>query len=509
MGDNLVKFYNERIKKEWKIAFIATMVIGLLTHIYKFVNILPNHDSIWNMYSDQNMIASGRWFLSIACGFSSYLDLPWVNGVLSLICIALTAVVIVEVFKISKPVPCILIGGLLVTFPAVTTTFFYEFTADGYMLAMLMSALAIYLTTLEKRKILFSVISIILLCLACGIYQAYISFALMIVICDFIIKLIYAKLKNKECFKYIGKYMIIFAVSLLLYYVVWKILMKLQGVTPTNYQGISSTGEININLSTIFGVLDSFGSFFIKEGIGDIYSILNIIFIVCLLVAIIFVIINKKIFLRKIQLCLLLLSCFLIPHCIYIISFTSPWAYYYTIMLQSFSMLYVFLIVIAEKYAGFKLKNIIGILLFVIIFNFSIMANKAYVMMDLNNKSNYALGVKIATRVEQEMTSKDMKVAIVGRLSSYENNVSKNEKMNLFLYDNSNLYGGIMYSTNERATTYMEGFVGVDYNWASDELIKELSETEEVKNMPLWPLNGSVKVVEDTVVVKLSEVEYK
>jgi len=33
---------------------------------------IPNHDGLSSMYFDQNMITSGRWFLSVACGFSSY-----------------------------------------------------------------------------------------------------------------------------------------------------------------------------------------------------------------------------------------------------------------------------------------------------------------------------------------------------------------------------------------------------------------------------------------------------
>ena len=63
------------IKSEWKFAFLSTIVVGILTHIYKFTGILLNGDGFVNRYADQNIIASGRWFLSIACGFSSYFDL--------------------------------------------------------------------------------------------------------------------------------------------------------------------------------------------------------------------------------------------------------------------------------------------------------------------------------------------------------------------------------------------------------------------------------------------------
>ena len=71
MGSEILAFYENKVKKSWKTAFYSAFFIGLLVHIYKFTNLLPNADALYNFYSNQNMTASGRWFLSIACGFSS------------------------------------------------------------------------------------------------------------------------------------------------------------------------------------------------------------------------------------------------------------------------------------------------------------------------------------------------------------------------------------------------------------------------------------------------------
>lgn len=104
MGTNILELYKKRCKYEWKVAFISTFLIGLLTHIYKFTNTLLNHDSLYSFYHDQNIVQSGRWFLSIACSISSYFDLPWVTGLLSVVFISLTTVVITEIFEIKNPV---------------------------------------------------------------------------------------------------------------------------------------------------------------------------------------------------------------------------------------------------------------------------------------------------------------------------------------------------------------------------------------------------------------------
>ena len=124
MGDGLIRFYKEKVKPEWKLAFFSAFVIGLLVHAYKFTNTLLNHDSVFNAYSNQNMLGSGRWFLSIACGISSYFDLPWLNRVMALIYIALTAADVVAILGIRNPFVVVLSAGLLVTFPGMTESFF-------------------------------------------------------------------------------------------------------------------------------------------------------------------------------------------------------------------------------------------------------------------------------------------------------------------------------------------------------------------------------------------------
>ena len=60
------------IKKEWKIAFLAAFIMGLLIHMPMMLGDIPNHDGLDSIYFDQNMITSGRWFLTVACGISSY-----------------------------------------------------------------------------------------------------------------------------------------------------------------------------------------------------------------------------------------------------------------------------------------------------------------------------------------------------------------------------------------------------------------------------------------------------
>ena len=153
MKETVVKIQG-KWKTEYSYSMIITFLIGLLTHLYKFANNLPNRDSLHNYYSNQNVLASGRWFLSFACGFSSYYDLPWVNGVISLLFIGLTVIVLLRLFDIKNKMLIILINGLFITFPGITETLFFEFTADGYMMAMFLSSLSVcfLVKCIENKK---------------------------------------------------------------------------------------------------------------------------------------------------------------------------------------------------------------------------------------------------------------------------------------------------------------------------------------------------------------------
>ena len=138
--------FRGKLKREWKTAFVSAFVLGLLIHMPILVSDIPNHDGLASMYFDQNMITSGRWFLTIACGISSYFTIPWLIGLLGLFYLALTAVALTELLDIHDGFVILLTGGLLVAFPALSSTFAYVFTLDGYMMAMLLAVLAVLLT---------------------------------------------------------------------------------------------------------------------------------------------------------------------------------------------------------------------------------------------------------------------------------------------------------------------------------------------------------------------------
>lgn len=167
----------ETLQKGMEAGFFSTFLLGLLIHMPIMLRDIPNHDGLASMYFDQNMITSGRWFLTVACGISSYYTLPWLIGLLAMLYLGIAAVLLVEFLEVRQGWAAVLVGGLLAVFPSLASTFAYVFTMDGYMLAVLLAVLAVLLTKKYRLGFLPGA-----LCLACslGIYQSYLPFAVLL-----------------------------------------------------------------------------------------------------------------------------------------------------------------------------------------------------------------------------------------------------------------------------------------------------------------------------------------
>ena len=185
----------EKLKqnKLWRYTFLTAIILGLCTHLPIMLTDIPNHDGLASIYFDQNMTVSGRWFLSVACGFSSYYSLPWIIGLLAILLLAVTAVLLTEVLEIEKVSGGMMIAGILVTFPVLTSTFAYVFTMDGYMLAVLLSVLAVYLVGKGKLGFLWGGIA---LAFSMGTYQAYLPIAILL--CIYKVVLIFLEDREKK-----------------------------------------------------------------------------------------------------------------------------------------------------------------------------------------------------------------------------------------------------------------------------------------------------------------------
>lgn len=504
--------YGEKIKMNysWKIAFFSTMILGLITHMYKFTNTLLNHDSPFNFYSSQNMVETGRWFLSVACGFSSYYDLPWLNGILSLLYIAITSVIVIDLFKIEKKLSIILVSGILVASPVVVETFFYNFTADGYFLAMLLSALSAYIFVNAKEKIYMYAFSGILLCLTCGIYQAYVSFFAVLLISYFIINTFNEEKKAKEYLKFIITFFCTLLCALISYYVIWKLVLAITGIEVTDYQGVSEVGKIDVTI-LFTGTIRSLKSLYLYMCEWDIfehecttYALLNILFVLFSVIVMIFTFIKSKVYKSKIRLLFIIIAIIAIAPVICMWNYTSNSVNYRAMMFASLSLVYILIIKLTEQWISGYLKLFVNFLLCLILFNYILMANISYTFMEKINKSSYAMGMEIMSRVHILETENEIKgMTIIGNrnvqvyMGGEDSDISE-RKLHMLV---SMLERDLCF--NESQTyAYLTNTFDLDIPLLDEVEKEELSNNENVKAMKSWPASNSVCVIDGVLVIK-------
>ncbi|SCJ67842.1 Uncharacterised protein [uncultured Flavonifractor sp.] len=519
MGCNLLAYFKEKIPHNYKFAFFSTLFIGLLIHLYKFTNTLPNHDSLYNFYSDQNVLGSGRWALSLACGFSSYYDLPWVIGLFSIVFLALTVVVIVALFRIQNPIIIALSGGILASAPATTETFFFLYTADGYMLAMFLAALAVYCSRIGQNRPHQIALSAALICIVCGIYQSYVPFALVLSTIYFIYELFQGDTSLKSCLKWIRNQVILFATALISYYIIWKLLLFLSNTGANHYQGIDEIGHFSIAL-IINAFIDCIRvplRYFLQWDIlahgASPYSMLNLLFFVFTIAICIYALVKSTLYRQRGKTILLLLSLVVIPLFSCIWSFVSLDIIHRPMMLQSLSLLYLLCALLFERWAGLKWKNILGILLAIIIVNNALMANISYHYMDLSYERSYADGIEMMLRIHEAQDKSDVKrIAVIGsrraevQFFSVDPITQKNTPVSNIHLLVTMLEPNLLFDA-EHTVLFLQNIFGLELDALSNAELKDLSQTEPVKNMGLWPAKDSVSVIGDTVVIKLAESE--
>mgnify|MGYP004479975625 CR=1 FL=1 len=147
--NELIKNAKENISKSDVYAFISSLIMGIITHMYYITNHFPNADT--NLYTDLYgdltgwMICIGRWSAGVFDKISSYFILPWITGVISILLLACISVIIVRLYDIENKISIFIISASIITCPSIMATLGYIEWGDPYMFSYLFSVLAIYI----------------------------------------------------------------------------------------------------------------------------------------------------------------------------------------------------------------------------------------------------------------------------------------------------------------------------------------------------------------------------
>lgn len=498
--------YKITMKRTWILAAITTWVCGLLAHAYRFFNLMPTWDSMYNYKGTGATVTSGRWFLEIIGKLSTEYDLTWVNGAFSLFFISAAMILLVELLELKKDVSVILTAALFVTFPTVTSSFALMFTADCYMFAFALSVLAMFLAFRYKKGFLIGALCV---CVAMGTYQAYLSVVMM----TFLVVVLKHLLLDRKTWTEVlsGDYKagIAIVAGAVLNSIMSSLSVWLEGVELSAYQGINSMGFLSGRgylealLKTWESLMHILG--LNVEDMGQMYSWLNLLVLIFLFGITLLLVIKNKMYKKWLELIMSGLVCVALPICSYIIYFVSEQTFYHTLMEMGVCFLYLILVVYFEsdiwKTKGLRIVKGVGmIVLVLIVYSNTMNANRAYFNMQLSYEKSYALAMSILEEIDSlDATQMTNKVAIMGRRYVGDEGLGA---LSPEIYGASN--DVFLKGTDHYIALWRNNF-GRYFSAASAEELTKIYESELYKDMQVYPYDNSVTVIEGVIVVKLSE----
>ena len=422
----------------------------------------------------------------------------------------LGAVCICKMFDVKKNITAALIGAVVVTFPTVTSVMTYNYVADGYAFAFLLSCIAAMLIIKDKPCY---VACAVLIALSAGIYQAYVTVTIMLLLLSLILELIYknADLKNllTKCFKFL----LTGILGMGLYHLIMTVLLKLTATTLLDYQGFGgSTALEGINIpGALFTIKESFLSYFFDFSNGlNVFVVINcLIFISTAFLYLTDVIKNKLSVTKILMLCVLTA---MLPIGASVLSFINSNIDYHNLMKMGFLVFYLFLILQYEK-DGFKkirlnaIKSwaIFGVVA-LLVFNHTIIANVSYHKLNMAYEKSYGTLIRIADRIEQTEGSKECdSILVLGHLPDSEAYSS------ILPPDITGTTDGCILRADDEIVgqsvlcSALNDYCSKNYKFVSGEQKSKLIETIDTDSLDNWPESNSISVVDDTIVIKLGD----
>lgn len=511
------KKLTEKMGKSSKVAFVTAFVVALISHMSILLSDVPNHDGLASIYFDQNMITSGRWFLEISAGISSFYSLPWLIGILSIFYLSLTAAVVVNIFDINNSLFAALCAAVLVTFPTLAGNFAYVFTMDGYMLGLLLCVLSVYMVKPSKNPGKFSwVIGAVLLGFGMGTYQAYLSVAILL--CFFLaVNVLLEENKALDKAKNILRFVLMGAGGLVVYYVMLRVLLLIQGKELATYQGINGMTSANKTgiLSTVKLMYADFLNFTLKSKVVVPNAFSAVSFFVILLLAIVLLAIKayqRGYFKKVLFYVFTLVLAVLIPCLTNAILLISSDVTYHVLMRYQWVIFIVFALSVISKSVSLEEGNLSNIICWVTLvctvvlsFTYLVTDNIAYSNLNKKYEKTYAYCVRLADRIEQTPGYyQGIPIAMVGVVG--QDNFPTTDITGDVTGGLIGVSGDYLLYKGENYADFFKHYLGITINVLPEDYVVEFYDSPLYASMASFPDAGSTVVSDGILYIKTENV---
>lgn len=512
--DGTVKRIYSKLTVEFKTAFLSALLFGLIAHLYMFTNKLPNFDDIEYLDKFGTTFRYGRWFLWLVGATAYHLELvfslPWMNGLLTLLMLAVSAGIVAGLLGMKSKVANMLTGAALVVFPSWTVTFFYMFTAPYYGFAVLLAVLSVYLTVRCKKGI---AVSAPLLACSLGIYQAYLPFTATLYVV-LLFAMLYGKNSYADILKKSVYYLFSLGAGVGCYFIFMRLSLAATGQQLTQYKGISSMGKLSLaRIPELMEIIfRNFFCIFLNNNLEISYNLITkgmYLFLFLLgAVLIIWLIVQNiraKEYLKGIEAVVLTFVFVLAINSIYIMCEEGI----YAIMYYSYVFMLVFPLVLIdrtlkqwERPVTVCMEYLVTFVLCIGVLTYCHFANAQYLSLNLSYEQSYSFCSTLITQIKSmEGYRDDMPVVLVGE-KFVDDSLYHNEIM--YPFSISGKDDALVDAYRSSRHRFFMIYCGFDADFMRIGELPEAAQAEIAK-MPYYPDKGSIKIIDGVVAVRIGD----
>lgn len=499
---------------------------GLVAHAYGFMQNSFSHDAlnafIATKTEDIWKIELGRIFvIPYRMIFRGNVTIPWLIGVLGLVWTSIAVCLVVQLFETKSLASLLFVSGIMVTnitYTSQIATYMHEFDVNA--LALLLSIVAVYLWR-KKRNIWSIILGGVCLALSIGLYQAYLSTTLVLIIWLLIMDLLKEK-KVSDVLKDGGKGSLVVLFGGGVYFLATKIVYWISGIEEQSRTSVYFFKNGQFILFKYVRLIPYAMEQMVKTLIHYAYprKMLCVLLAVTLLfvgIGFIYVLVRKSFkWNRLLAIGGLILS---MPFAMSIIFFLARGKNVHDLMWYSVWFVYIFILLMAfwireECVTHRKLGNWLGVISSIlVIFILSqnvVLSNTAYMKKDMEADATLSTMTRVLSMIEdqEEYVLGKTPVAFVGVGEVYEvssdygvvssikglaNNTQISQDASTYYY---NVY-----------KAYFDYVLNYPINLVDDETHAQIKENKDVQELPTFPQKGCVQMIDNVLVVKMGEIK--
>lgn len=520
----------ENNKQLFRFCIFVTFVIGMVTHAYMYFQDSFSHDSLGEFYAlsggNTTKIAAGRFMVPVyRMLVRGNLTLPWLIGVISLFFVAASVFLTVKMLKTeSKPLITLSAGIFVTNVAVVATTATYMHDLDSNMLALFLAVAGVFIWREYKYGYLFA-IPCIVFCL--GLYQAYISVAIVLALICLIRDFLNGE-KLRRVFSRGIKSVIAFIAGGAVYFVCYKLAFMIEGIEERTgaYNSVgqvfskSLTGFIESVFSTTFSRV--YMLFYPKSVMpAKLMTILVLLMFAVTAIVVLIRIFNRKIGIAEKILSLVLIT--LLPVGMCATSILSG-IVFHDVMSFADSLIFLFVLlmvwdtgdnasqgVLKEKTLAFRklTKSFCVIMVALIIASNVITANELYLKKDLEQEAALSYFTRVLDKID-EVEGYDREktpIMFVGNpenFAEYMKGFDVSHDITGATYNNA-----VGFLTQTPFENYFEYKLHYRITVVDHGTFVKYREIGAVKQMPSFPDEGCMQMIDGILVVKLNDFAVK